>query len=56
MTKTEWQDRTTALRERLDRLPDHEHPAVRPLIREHEALMDYGLAHEYTTPKEAARA
>lgn len=56
MTRTEWQDRTTALRERIDSFPAPDHPAVTPLIREHEALLNYGLTHEYTTPEEAARA
>lgn len=55
MTKTDWEDQTTALREKIDRFPSPAHPAVRPLIRRHEALLAYGLEHEYIAPEGAAR-
>ena len=56
VTKGAWLDEITALRERIDRLPDPEHPAVKGLIRKHDALLFDGLALGYTTPEEAARA
>lgn len=56
MTRTEWNDQRTALAERIDSLPDPEHPAVRGLIRKHDELLAFGLEHAYMTPEEAARA
>ncbi|MBT2484800.1 MULTISPECIES: hypothetical protein [unclassified Microbacterium] len=56
MTRTEWDDQRTALAERIDRFPTRKHPAVRPLIREHDRLTEYGLQHEFISPAEAARA
>lgn len=56
MTRTEWQDETTTLRERIDSFPTRTHPAISPLIRRLESLLQIGLAHEFITPKEAARA
>jgi hypothetical protein len=56
MTRTQWTDETTALRERIDRFPSKKHPAVRGLIRKLDDLMQVGLTHEFITPREAARA
>lgn len=56
MTRGAWQDEITALRTRIDAIPDQEHPAVKPLIQKHDALLFDGLALGYITPEEAARA
>jgi hypothetical protein len=56
MTRTAWTDEFHAQKARLASFPSQAHPAIRPLIRKFEALLQYGLTHEYLTPEEAARA